>query len=563
MKSRRLMRGAEQPRDQPQARVLRAQVEQPLLGVEPEVDGRRHLVGASSRASSLGVGRAVGRLLDELGVGVVRAASAARRRAASSRSLEELDRRRPGRGGRPARSTMRNGRVPRVRMFIRPSSMRSSTSVISHAQPIGAQPVVGQPDDPELALRARGTRRSSSCSAPRRCAAGRPRRQRDEPEREEREVAHEPSAMAPSLRAGRLADAAVLRLRALDRDRLVPARPARPRPSRRCVDGASREHDRVVPLFVLDDALLDGPLPLAAPRTRVHARLPARARRRAARARRRRSSSATGGPRRCVPDAGARVRRARPCYWTSDVSPYARARDRRVTEALRRGRRRGAPAPGQLRRRRRRGRARSAGAPYTVFSPFSPRLAAARRAATVHRAPRELPRCPAGLRARPPAGARRRSATSSRDAVRSRARRRRARRSSAGSRGRSTDYARAPRPPRRRHVAAVALPALGLPLGARARGARAAPRRRRRRGVRAPARLARLLRPRAAAPPGNVRARVPGALPRRSSGTTTPSCSRPGSEGRTGYPLVDAGDAPARARRAGCTTARGWSSARS
>ena len=34
-------------------------------------------------------------------------------------------------------------------------------------------------------------------------------------------------------------------------------------------------------------------------------------------------------------------------------------------------------------------------------------------------------------------------------------------------------------------------------------------------------------------------------------------------EGRTGYPLVDAGDAPARARRAGCTTARGWWSDRS
>ena len=32
-------------------------------------------------------------------------------------------------------------------------------------------------------------------------------------------------------------------------------------------------------------------------------------------------------------------------------------------------------------------------------------------------------------------------------------------------------------------------------------------------------------------------------------------------EGRTGYPLVDAGDAPARRDRAGCTTARGWWSA--
>ena len=34
------------------------------------------------------------------------------------------------------RSTIRNGRVPRVRTFRRPSSMRSSTSAISQAQPI-------------------------------------------------------------------------------------------------------------------------------------------------------------------------------------------------------------------------------------------------------------------------------------------------------------------------------------------------------------------------------------------------------------------------------------------
>ena len=35
-------------------------------------------------------------------------------------------------------------------MFRRPSSIRSSTSAISHAQPTGRKPVVGEPDDPEL-----------------------------------------------------------------------------------------------------------------------------------------------------------------------------------------------------------------------------------------------------------------------------------------------------------------------------------------------------------------------------------------------------------------------------
>ena len=50
---------------------LGAQVEQALLGLEPELDGRRHLVGRH-RADLVGVRRAVGRLLDELGVDRVR-----------------------------------------------------------------------------------------------------------------------------------------------------------------------------------------------------------------------------------------------------------------------------------------------------------------------------------------------------------------------------------------------------------------------------------------------------------------------------------------------------------
>src|SRR3954464_13452850 len=72
-----LERGAKQPRDEPQPGVFGAQVEQPLLGLAAEVDGRRHLVGA--HRDELGrLERAVGRLLDELGVRLVRGVGAAR-----------------------------------------------------------------------------------------------------------------------------------------------------------------------------------------------------------------------------------------------------------------------------------------------------------------------------------------------------------------------------------------------------------------------------------------------------------------------------------------------------
>ena len=69
----------------------------------------------------------------------------------------------------------RNGRVPRVRMFSRPSSLRSRTSVISTRSRSALQAVVGRPRRSRTRARARGTRRSSSCSAPRRCAAARSR----------------------------------------------------------------------------------------------------------------------------------------------------------------------------------------------------------------------------------------------------------------------------------------------------------------------------------------------------------------------------------------------------
>ncbi len=45
-----------------------------------------------------------------------------------------------GYGRRSSRSTIENGRVPRAIRFMRPSSIRSSTSLTSQAQPIGRRP---------------------------------------------------------------------------------------------------------------------------------------------------------------------------------------------------------------------------------------------------------------------------------------------------------------------------------------------------------------------------------------------------------------------------------------
>src|SRR4051812_34257617 len=156
---------------------------------------------------------------------------------------------------------------------------------------------------------------------------------------------------------------------------------------------ALREHERVVPLFVLDDALLDG-------RYRSPARVAfmlgcLRALDEGLRERGSALVVRHGRPEREVPDV-ARETGADTVFWTSDVAPYARARDGRVTEALREhgvaARPQGGgylvdpskPRTGQ-------------GAPYTVFSPFHRAIAQAGRR-TVHRAPAALPPLPSGLR---------------------------------------------------------------------------------------------------------------------------------------------------------------------
>ena len=124
---------------------------------------------------------------------------------------------------------------------------------------------------------------------------------------------------------------------------------------------AVAEFDRVVPVFVLDDALLGGRYASAA-RTRfmlgclhaLHAELARRG-------------------------SGLVVRRGRPeaelvalagdtgaeaVLWTSDVSPYARGRDRRVTDALRAAGVAAVPHGGTYVIDPSRPK------PYTVFSPF-------------------------------------------------------------------------------------------------------------------------------------------------------------------------------------------------
>ena len=130
---------------------------------------------------------------------------------------------------------------------------------------------------------------------------------------------------------------------------------------------------------------------------------------------------------------------AQAVLWTSDVAPYARARDRRVTEALARGRRAGAPA-GRLVRRRRLQAAHAGGQAVHRLQPVSPPLARARAA---HRAPRARRAAGAPEQAAQgsPAGRRRSrpaAAASSRSRFASPASRPLARRSRAGSTGRST-----------------------------------------------------------------------------------------------------------------------------
>jgi deoxyribodipyrimidine photo-lyase len=156
---------------------------------------------------------------------------------------------------------------------------------------------------------------------------------------------------------------------------------------------AAREYERVVPVFVFDDALLRGRF-ASGPRTAFML-----------------------GCLRALDDAlrergsGLVIRHGRPedelvavageagaeaVLWTSDVAPYARARDTRVTESLRAAGIEARPQGGNyvvdVSRPRTQG-----GKPFTVFSPFQRHWLDLERRA-IHRAPAALPALPSALR---------------------------------------------------------------------------------------------------------------------------------------------------------------------
>ena len=250
-------------------------------------------------------------------------------------------------------------------------------------------------------------------------------------------------------------------------------------------------------------------------------------------------------------------------HLTADVSPWARARDARVTEALR-----GlgvdvhaAPGgavvddPAAIRTQQDR--------PYTVFSPFARAWLRAGRRAPV-RPPAEL-RAPARPAAGDLPGLEELGLDPSDALARPRRRARRGRRAPAARELpalRPGDVRRPARPAGGRLVAPVPLPALGLRLPARARPPRRRAGGRRRAGLPHRAGLARLLRGGARALPARDPARVPGALPRPRVGAPGRRSSRRGSRAAPGSRW----STPACASswpRAGCTTASAWSSARS
>ena len=156
---------------------------------------------------------------------------------------------------------------------------------------------------------------------------------------------------------------------------------------------AGREFDRVVPVFVLDDALLGGRF-ASGPRTGFMLGC-LRALDEGLRGRGSGLVLRRGRPERELVALAGEVG-AQAVLWTSDVAPYARARDARVTDALCDAGIEARPQGGSyvvdVSRPRTQG-----GPPYSVFSPFHRHwLNLDRR--PVHRAPAKLPALPSALR---------------------------------------------------------------------------------------------------------------------------------------------------------------------
>jgi deoxyribodipyrimidine photo-lyase len=156
---------------------------------------------------------------------------------------------------------------------------------------------------------------------------------------------------------------------------------------------AHAQYGRVVPLFVLDDTLLRGRY--ASP---ARARFMLGCLRALDAALRERGSGLVvrhGRPEHEVAEL-AREAGAAAVYWTSDVAPYARRRDARVTEALRGAGVDARPQTGGYLVDVSRPRTKN-GKPYTVFSPFHRAIDGVERRA-VHRAPDALGPLPSSLR---------------------------------------------------------------------------------------------------------------------------------------------------------------------
>jgi len=156
---------------------------------------------------------------------------------------------------------------------------------------------------------------------------------------------------------------------------------------------AAREFERVIPVFVFDDALLRGRF-ASSPRTAFMLGCL-----RALDTALRDCGSGLvirhGSPERELV-ALALETGARAAFWTSDVAPYARARDRRVAIALGDAGVRACPQGGAYVVDVSKPRSH-AGKPFTVFSPFHRRWLDIERR-TIHRAPSELSALPSSLR---------------------------------------------------------------------------------------------------------------------------------------------------------------------
>ena len=183
--SKSLDRSAEQPRRQQQPRVLGAKLQQPLLGVEAEVDGRRHLV--SGHLCQLAVLRiTVGGESDQVPVGGVRGVGG-RGVGRLFKIGHELDQ---GGGVGEVAFALQHAE------HLRAARKQIHAALLVHLQhaldPAGAadlpQAIIGQPDDPELRLALEAFADHRLVALLEDVQRHRFARQHDNPKREQREV---------------------------------------------------------------------------------------------------------------------------------------------------------------------------------------------------------------------------------------------------------------------------------------------------------------------------------------------------------------------------------------